>query len=543
MRRSIALLLLTAACASHPGPYQDKPVLWRDDDRHPIEQPEEYYSSLSWDGIDNTLFVNSMSALSVEVEEPARNVNAHGEVPDSSWFTNRIGRMEMSPERLAQGSCDADEKLSDEIWIATSGKVDGGNPGFAIEDPATGRKYLLKFDSGLQPERATTADVVGSKLYWAFGYSVPCNFVVFFDENHIKLAPNASKENMLGKKVPLTEDDLKRAMKTAPHTPDGKIRGSASRFVEGKPIGPWTYDNTRGDDPNDVIDHEERREVRGGKLMAAWLNHFDSREQNTLTTFMKTNKDDKKGWVEHWIIDFGDSFGSVWPSDGMTRRFGHSYYFDWGDIGNDLFTLGLRKRVWEKTAIDERAPIFGYFDHEHFEPELWKGGYFNHAFDRMTLSDAYWSAQIIARMTDAHIASAIATGHLSKPEYVERLQEVLVQRRNKIINYYLYPMSTFQRPITSPDQLCFTDALVENGYEAAADQRYEARVGERGQWVTLTGDAKGVVCVGIDSHRTGFIETRVTRPGKDQPATPVRFHLAGRPSGAPFVSGVERFEP
>ncbi len=101
---------------------------------------------------------------------------------------------------------------------------------------------------------------------------------------------------------------------------DGRMRASVSLFVEGTPIGPWTYQGRRSDDPNDVIDHEDRRDLRGAKLMAAWTQHFDTREQNTLGTFMKAGDD--KGWVEHWIIDFGDCFGSTWASDDMSRRFG-----------------------------------------------------------------------------------------------------------------------------------------------------------------------------------------------------------------------------
>ena len=34
----------------------------------------------------------------------AENVNTIGEVPDSSWFTNRIGRQSMAVADLAQGA-------------------------------------------------------------------------------------------------------------------------------------------------------------------------------------------------------------------------------------------------------------------------------------------------------------------------------------------------------------------------------------------------------------------------------------------------------
>ena len=54
-------------------------------------------------------------------------------------------------------------------------------------------------------------------------------------------------------------------------------------------MGPFENVGTRGDDPNDVIPHEDRREIRANRLLAAWLNHFDSRSANSLDMLVGEN--------------------------------------------------------------------------------------------------------------------------------------------------------------------------------------------------------------------------------------------------------------
>ena len=72
-------------------------------------------------------------------------------------------------------------------------------------------------------------------------------------------------------------------------------------------IGPFRYHGTRSDDPNDVIPHEHRRELRGLRLFAAWTNHDDTRAQNTQASWVAA---DGTHHIRHWLIDFGSTFGS-----------------------------------------------------------------------------------------------------------------------------------------------------------------------------------------------------------------------------------------
>ena len=77
----------------------DDPV-WHDRDDLPIDEPGEIELNTPYDVIEHTFFVRSPKPGTIR---PAQNVNTLGEVPDSSWFTNRIGVRPMSLEEIARG--------------------------------------------------------------------------------------------------------------------------------------------------------------------------------------------------------------------------------------------------------------------------------------------------------------------------------------------------------------------------------------------------------------------------------------------------------
>ena len=76
--------------------YPDDP-LWRDDDMRTIPPPAEHDLSKSYEFVANTFGETARSF------GPALNVNTLGEVPDSSWFTNRIGQHDMTIEDVLRG--------------------------------------------------------------------------------------------------------------------------------------------------------------------------------------------------------------------------------------------------------------------------------------------------------------------------------------------------------------------------------------------------------------------------------------------------------
>ena len=177
--------------------------------------------------------------------------------------------------------------------------------------------------------------------------------------------------------------------------------------------------------------------------MAAWLAHYDSREQNTMTTWSALDaksKDASPGRTTHWYLDLGDCFGSHWTLESVNRRINHSYYFDPGDVAIDFLTFGTFERPWDRPVHNQELPMFDYFRPD-FEPEEWKGGYPNPAFARMTELDAAWATRILSRFTDANVGAAVCvartrdiTSNHTAGLQVQMMSSTLTANRVSVLN-------------------------------------------------------------------------------------------------------------
>ena len=455
--RTSALALALLGCAAAPR-FPLQPPLTRDADQTPFAQaPEEYYSPFAWDGANYMVFHPIARFFAVDPAGAASNVNSLDEVADSSWFENRLGARALTVEEVEKGSCSdkvLDPNGPDGSWTIDKGKDNGANPGFRVNIKGLG-KFMLKTDPETEPERATGATAVASRVYHALGYYSACDSVVYFRPSLLKLKPGLTVTNNEGVTSPFDQARLDKILKQASHR-DGLVRMVASAWLPGKPIGPYRYEGVRDDDPNDVVPHEDRREVRAGRLAAAWLNHFDSREQNTMDVFLPVDKDKKDGpgFVRHYIIDMGDCFGSQWSVDGISRRLGNSYVFDAGHVAEDFLSLGLQRRPWERAQLT--GGIFGYFSARDFEPEAWRGEYPNPAFMRMTEQDGAWMARILANFDDELISAAVKVGKYDTVS--ERyLTETLMARRRAILRRYFGKVSPIARVTANTAGVCGVD--------------------------------------------------------------------------------------
>jgi hypothetical protein len=458
-----ALVVAGLTACSGARPFSTKPVLWEDDDRRPFSpKPEDSFVPLYWDGADHIFFRPFARMWLLPTGHPARNVNALDEVADSSWFTNRLGRHPMTAEEMAQGPCKGRSPGEELPWKVVGVKIDGANPGFRIKTSA-GKVHVIKFDAIQQWGRASTGDVVGSRLYYAAGFHVPCNRVVHVDTDQLELPEQEIKDP--GGKT-LTKERILELMAHLPREKDGTVRAMASEFLPGKPLGPWDYSGTWGGDPNDVVDHEDRRELRGSRILGAWVNHHDARSQNTLAMWVEHDK--PRGHVEHYIIDWGDTLGGLLDWDSVSRRVGFVYYIDFGAMGADFITLGTIERPWERVHFGPAGPIWGYFEDQEFVPEDWHVGYPNPAFSAMEEDDGAWMARILSHVDDAALSGIIEEAQLFDPVVRSELERILRGRRDKILRRYLLRLSSLQRAeVKEGRRLCVEDRAEAAGLGAA----------------------------------------------------------------------------
>jgi hypothetical protein len=174
-----------------------------------------------------------------------------------------------------------------------------------------------------------------------------------------------------------------------------------------------------------------------------------------MDVFMRPEgKKDGPGYVRHYIIDMGDSFGSRWTVDGISRRLGNSYVFDGSHIAEDFVTLGTIERPWERATLSTR--VFNYFSARDFNPEEWRGEYPNPAFMRMTEQDGAWLARILSHFSDELVAAAVEIGKYDTGSQ-RYLIETLITRRDIILRRYFSRVSPIARVSADARGLCGVD--------------------------------------------------------------------------------------
>lgn len=299
----------------------------------------------------------------------------NGRVADSSFFTDRAAS-DLSPERVGRGS--HPERAPVQPFSVDKVKDTGATVGFFGTD-AGGRKFLVKLDHPDFPELGSSATLIAARIYHALEYNVPETFLVTLS--------GTGDERFDG-----------RLAVASPLIPDVQ--------------GHFQYDWFR-----------YRREVRGLRLVAAWINDTDRTASNTLVSV-------QDGVARYYLIDFNSALGA-WQGRPKEPWRGWRHAFGSPKLLLEVFTLGL-----VRPGFDADQPVVspgvGRFD-ANFDPMTWTPQVANTAFDHMTDDDRRWTVERIARLGRPHLEAVVHAAGLSDPRDRAYLVDTLLARQARIL--------------------------------------------------------------------------------------------------------------
>jgi len=491
---AVAAGLTIGASAASPRFYEDDPI-WQDHDTEDASNMQPLDVDLIVD-LTTNLFARTATS-----NARAQNVNTIGEVPDSSWFTNRAGYRPLTPDDVFKGP-DTTSGPESGPWTITSSKSDGVTPGFTIRD-AKGQLWFLKFDPPGYRGMATGTEVAVTKLMWALGYHVAENHIAYMRRDQLVVGAGAKFTPPGGKRRAMRLDDLDTLLERADREPDGAYRVVASKALPGKPIGRIRFFDTRPDDPNDVVPHENRRELRAYGVYAAWLNHVDAKAINSLDTLISESG---RSFVRHHLLDFGSALGSggVAPADYWE---GSEYLLEPRDIVKQVASFGFSFPEWHTSRFYEASSI-GRLpeDNVHFNPDLWKPRVPNQAFLHARADDKFWAARKLMALSTDLLAAAVRAGDFRDKESEAFLVRALAERRDAIGRAYL----TAVNPIVDPTLddhgvLTFRNAAVDGDFARAPG-------GYKAVWFTFDNATARSERIGETVGRTTRLEAPIALP-------------------------------
>ena len=456
--RAIAVVAVCIAPSAAPAPrfFADDPLAREPESRDASSaQPTDV--GLLYDLSYNLFVVSGRTASGTR----ARNVNTIDEVPDSSWFTNRMLPARPSTADLIRGP-NLGPPPATERWTIIREKSAGFAPGFTAKD-ANGETWFVSFDPKGHAEAATAAMVVATKIFWALGFNQVETFITSVDPRRLTIDDKATVRRPNGKRTPMRQDDVDAVLERAARNADGTYRAAAGRLLPGKVLGPFRYEGTRPDDPNDTVDHEHRRELRALRVFGAWTNLTDLKAGNTLDTLVSEGG---RAVVRHYLQDVGSTFG-VGANGPHDWDEGFEYFYEGKSTMRRLTSFGFARSPWQTASYTE-YPSIGRFEAEAFVPETWRPHTPTPAYVEMQPEDAFWAARRVAAFDDDLIAALVQTGQFSDPAAERHLAAVLGQRRDKVARAYLPAVNPIVTATLSPrGVLTFENAAVAAGVATA----------------------------------------------------------------------------
>jgi hypothetical protein len=472
---ALFLLTLAALVAPIPAHAADDPEVvvdrstWVDHDGQPIREPAEREKNLYGHQVREALIEPLSHAFDIPdkilwlaramgggSKPQSVNVNRFDEVPNSSWFTNRNHVRTLTTAEIRTAPLGEDLRPTPPYEVK-SVKKHGVNPGFNIKD-AKDKRWVVKLDPPGHPQIGSAADAVVSRLLWAAGYNVPHDVSFTFRRDELTLDPDLVKGE--DGEPPFTPANLDTLLTYGAVAEDGRRYAQASLFLEGKPIGHIDMRARRPDDPNDLYKHRNRRELRGLYVLMSWLNSWDTKDHQSLDTFVETK--DSLGYVRHHLLDLGASLGAA-AEGAKALPTGYEYKVDWGWMGRRLVTLGFVTEPWRRARQESGIPSVGNFESAEYEPDRFKPLMPHPAFGKRTARDGYWGAKLVASFSNAQIAAAIDAAGYEDPRAKPYLLRILAERRDKVARHWFARVAPVDYFHLEGGTLRFRDLAVDRG--------------------------------------------------------------------------------
>ena len=355
----IALLAIALAgsSASMKGPhyYPDDPIA-REPEPLDASGAQAWKIGLLFDLSYNTFVTSKYKPTGTR----ARNINTIDEVPDSSWFTNRVGTLALTPEEVLAGPSPG-RPPAPERWTIIREKSAGANPGFTARD-ANGETWFLSFDGHDHPEGDTAAIITATKLFWGLGYNQVDTFLTTFDPKNVEIDPQATAKRPNGSRTPFTRHDMQEILERTQQERRWHV-----------PRRGWTSADrkSRGRVPlrrNAARRSERHRSSRAPARTASASrvrcvdNLTDLKAGNTIDAVVTENG---HAVVKHYLQDVGSTFGTA--NGTYEWDLGWEHFYEGGPTKRRLFSFGFALSPWQTVPYEEYKSI-GRFEGDRFDP-------------------------------------------------------------------------------------------------------------------------------------------------------------------------------
>jgi hypothetical protein len=444
-RRSAAALLLLvtasiAACSGYsPARFAARPPVAEARDDAPIPVPR-------WRWIPEPVYLSEVylhrplrETLDLSPRPESADVNSMDDVARSTWFVPRtpdVGAM-------ARGPDSAGPPLAP-FTIVPDPPMGLAGASCSIVD-SRGLKYEIVIDPADRPEMRTATAAIAARLFWALGYGTLPTFII-----------RARAEDFWRSEGAAT--DVPALLKSGSPPLMGYYRVAAAGWPQGVLLGYAPESGTRGDDPNDVIPHQNRRTMRALAVFANWLELDGLGPSKTVDRYIGAPGE---GHVVHFVVGLDEALGAA----NVRRASDPPPAVGGGSALTRLITLGLFPNPRPK-ATQVEMPAVGELaedpDPAAYAPPLpWEPA------DRLSGPDGYWAAKRMLALSPTHLALAIAAGSISDPRAQRAIQAALEARRRKIAGYWFERVTPLELVSLIGSKVLLRDEAVQQGLSQA----------------------------------------------------------------------------